>query len=355
MKTIQSEFYGDISRWFVGVVEEAGNDEPKLGRVKVRIYGIHGGRDQVPIEDLPYASVLVPTTEPGISGLGRNPMLGEGATVFGIFMDGKNSQLPLVMGSIPTVQVPSLEQIEGESRQAAFNNTINRTTGTNFGGTAGSGTGGTAGIHSTLSSGLDGYTPDSNAKFGSNTQIAWEWLSRTGKYSPAVMAGLIGNFLAESGSGKPFDIQPGAKGDIGLKRASDLSIGIAQWYNGTPRQANLVAWANKKGLSEFDLIAQISFVDHELSTGVGRPVELKKKSTPTLAAIHVHRYYEIPAYVKPAAYSPIDGERMRLHEAKRVKYAKEVYALMTRKSKVETPPSPPKNKPVDASNNSGNP
>jgi hypothetical protein len=46
---------------------------------------------------------------------------------------------------------------------------------------------------------------------------------------------------------------------------------------------------------------------------------------------------------------------MRLHEAKRVKYAKEVYALMTRKSKVETPPSPPKNKPVDASNNSGNP
>lgn len=354
MKTMQSEFYGDISRWFVGVVEEAGNDEPKLGRVKVRIYGIHGGRDQVPISDLPYAQVLVPTTEPGISGLGRNPMLGEGATVFGIFMDGKNSQLPLVMGSIPTVQVPSLEQIEGESRQAAFNNTINRTTGTNFGGTAGSGTGGTAGIHSTRVAGLDGYTPDPNAKFGSNTQIAWEWLSRTGKYSPAVIAGLIGNFLAESGGGSPVDIRPSAEGDKHIK-AGSLSIGIAQWYNGTPRQNNLIKFARAKGLSEFDLMAQIAFVDHELSNGVGSPGTLKKKTTPTTAALHVHRFYEIPAYVKPAQYSPIDGKRMRLHESKRVKYAKEIYALMTRKPKVETPPSPPKNKPVDASNNSGNP
>ena len=54
MTPIKNEFYGDSFRWFMGVVEEAGNDEPQLGRVKVRIYGIHGTRDQVPVADLPY-------------------------------------------------------------------------------------------------------------------------------------------------------------------------------------------------------------------------------------------------------------------------------------------------------------
>lgn len=57
-----SVFYGDKPiRWFVGTVVEKGNDEPKLGRVKVRIEGVHG--PDVSNADIPYAQVLIPTTE----------------------------------------------------------------------------------------------------------------------------------------------------------------------------------------------------------------------------------------------------------------------------------------------------
>ena len=57
-----SVFYGDKPiRWFVGTVVEKGNDEPRLGRVKVRIEGVHG--PDVSNADIPYAQVLIPTTE----------------------------------------------------------------------------------------------------------------------------------------------------------------------------------------------------------------------------------------------------------------------------------------------------
>jgi hypothetical protein len=96
-----SQYYGDVTRWFIGIVEQVGGDVPQLGRVRVRIHGIHGPRDELPLADLPYASVMLPATEGGVSGIGRSTGLVQGATVFGIFMDGTNSQLPLVLGSIP--------------------------------------------------------------------------------------------------------------------------------------------------------------------------------------------------------------------------------------------------------------
>lgn len=39
---MHSEFYGDETRWFIGLVLDI-NDPIQLGRVKVRIYGIHTG------------------------------------------------------------------------------------------------------------------------------------------------------------------------------------------------------------------------------------------------------------------------------------------------------------------------
>ena len=337
MDIINSEFYGDETRWFVGVVEEVGGDEPKLGRVKVRIYGVHGNETEVPRDDLPYAHTLVPTTEPGVSGLGRNPYLQPGATVFGIFLDGKLSQLPMILGSIPTMGRPSLAQINSQSQEEKYNSTTKQTQGSAIPGTPGVGTGGKAGISSTLKYGLDSFDYDPNLSIGKNTQIAWEYFKSLNKYSDAVIAGLIGNFLAESGSGNPIDIRPTVSGDIGLHSPADRSYGIAQWYNagGKPnsRYAQLIQFAQKLGKPAEDLYVQLAFVDDELSRGIGDTETLKTKSTPTLAAIHVRRKYEIPAYIKPAVYSPIDGKRMRLGEDKAVKYAKSVYNTFTRKPK----------------------
>ena len=66
MRAINTEFYGDDSRWFIGVVSQIG-DVRNLGRVRVRIFGIHNeDTAKVKISDLPWASVVVPVTQGGI-------------------------------------------------------------------------------------------------------------------------------------------------------------------------------------------------------------------------------------------------------------------------------------------------
>ena len=61
-------FYGDTMRWFIGVVEEVGSDVPRLGRVKVRIHGVHADASLISVADLPYAQVLIPTP-PSVVGI----------------------------------------------------------------------------------------------------------------------------------------------------------------------------------------------------------------------------------------------------------------------------------------------
>jgi hypothetical protein len=97
LKAISQVFYGDTTRWFIGKVVD-NNDPLTLGRVRVRIIGIH---DSIAEQgDLPWASVVLPTTEGGVV-TGFPPSLDLGAQVFGIFLDGIQSQLPLIIGSIP--------------------------------------------------------------------------------------------------------------------------------------------------------------------------------------------------------------------------------------------------------------
>jgi hypothetical protein len=112
MKAIQTEFYGDQPRWFMGVVEDI--DDPEfLGRVRVRCFGIHSPYlDDIAVEDLPWATVMVPTTGGGISGLGHTATgLQRGAFVFGIFMDGIHSQMPFVMGTFHKYESADRENI----------------------------------------------------------------------------------------------------------------------------------------------------------------------------------------------------------------------------------------------------
>lgn len=88
--------------WWWGVVEERKKDPKKLGRVRVRIYGHYtGDLGKIPTESMPWAAVLQPITSAGISGVGQSPTgIVEGATVWGIFLDGENAQVPMVVGTI---------------------------------------------------------------------------------------------------------------------------------------------------------------------------------------------------------------------------------------------------------------
>lgn len=87
--------------WFIGVVED--RDDPlKQGRVRVRAYGIHGDKVEIPVSSIPWATVLMPgfsasSNQVGISSTG----LQLGSVAIGFFMDGKEAQQPIVLGSMP--------------------------------------------------------------------------------------------------------------------------------------------------------------------------------------------------------------------------------------------------------------
>lgn len=87
--------------WWTGVVEDR-NDPLFLGRCKVRIVGYHTADTAVlPVEDLPWATMVQPITSAAMTGIGQSP-LGpvEGTWVVGFFADGKDNQEPMVFGTI---------------------------------------------------------------------------------------------------------------------------------------------------------------------------------------------------------------------------------------------------------------
>lgn len=89
--------------WYIGIVED--NYDPlKLGRVKVRAFGIHSeDKGQIPTEDLPWATLIVGTYNMGF----KPPKIN--AWVFGFFIDGDEAQHPMVLGIIPGImtELPS--------------------------------------------------------------------------------------------------------------------------------------------------------------------------------------------------------------------------------------------------------
>ena len=85
--------------FFTGVVEDR-KDPLKLGRVRVRIHGIHTeDKINIPTETLPWASVIH-NNSASVSGIGESsvPFL-EGSWVVGFFQDGDARQKPILLGS----------------------------------------------------------------------------------------------------------------------------------------------------------------------------------------------------------------------------------------------------------------
>jgi hypothetical protein len=95
----QGRFYS-----WTGCVEDR-NDPLKLGRYRVRILGAHNERTNTktgqPIADLPWAHCSLPVTSASVGGVSETPNLVEGTWVHGYFQDGKNSQIPIILGTLP--------------------------------------------------------------------------------------------------------------------------------------------------------------------------------------------------------------------------------------------------------------
>ena len=108
---IPEDFYGKKQYiWWIGVVEDV-KDDLKLGRLRVRIFGIHSDdKTKVPTTQLPWAQVLLPTTGAMTTSGPR-----EGDWVQGFFQDGEQAQVPIVTGVYGGIQSKQAQIIYEES------------------------------------------------------------------------------------------------------------------------------------------------------------------------------------------------------------------------------------------------
>ncbi len=88
-------------QFYLGIVEDRLNDPLKLGRVRVRVFGVHSELlADVPTSSLPWAIPLMPATSASLSGIGSAPtQYLEGSMVFVFFQDGDAKQQPIILGS----------------------------------------------------------------------------------------------------------------------------------------------------------------------------------------------------------------------------------------------------------------
>jgi hypothetical protein len=106
--------------WF-GVCE-ARNDPVMMGRIRVRIFGYHSpDRTEIPTETLPWASIMLPTTAAGMSGVMSTASgIVEGTWVIGFFRDGPSAQDPVVIGVLMGMSSPRWSGITGSAQPAAI-------------------------------------------------------------------------------------------------------------------------------------------------------------------------------------------------------------------------------------------
>jgi hypothetical protein len=100
MEQYSAKYFKNFQHFF-GVVEDR-QDPLKMGRVRVRAFGVHTeDRSKIPTADLPWATPIMPYTSASISGVGESPTGPvEGTWVFGFFVDGKQMQQPMIMGTL---------------------------------------------------------------------------------------------------------------------------------------------------------------------------------------------------------------------------------------------------------------
>lgn len=91
--------FGQATNSFIAEVADV-NDPHQAGRVRIRIYGRHDDRTNIPDSALPFAQVVQPVTSAANGRMGTAPVgLTVGSKVIGMWIDA-DQQLPVIYGSV---------------------------------------------------------------------------------------------------------------------------------------------------------------------------------------------------------------------------------------------------------------
>ena len=228
-------FYGDETRWFIGTVK---NYDPSLqGALQIRIFGIHG--PDISDENLPYAETMLPSTEGGVSGIGKIPQILKSALVFGIFLDGKDSQQPLILGSLSKKEFPSIAQYQRAPTETKdVYNPDNLNADATF-----------------ISPDLKTAYYEGNPSINQKRLIIMQFLI-SNKFSPEMAAGVVGNLEQLNSQFDPIKINEGEE-----------SAGIGKWKSTESsgrrlQKLKLYAGSNRQVWDDF--FVQLSYIIHEL-------------------------------------------------------------------------------------------
>jgi len=278
-------YYGDRNRWFlarvvkgVAAAANADNSGNLFDKCQIRIIGLHS--KDIKDEDLPYAKCMIPTTEGGVSGIGKIPQILEGAFVFGIFLDGKGSQNPLVLGSLGHEGVPSSVQKEEIAKTNPSQDLSNEY------------------VNKGIILDPDLETLYNNGKADTKTRmiIIMQFLQKQG-LSQRAAAGITGNLVQES------TLDPEARNISSIEQ----SYGLAQWNAKVGRWQMLTAFARKRNKPWEDFFTQLEFLVDDMKTNpahkvwnhmsdVQRTTDFDSGEIESNATWYFLRKYEVAAY-----------------------------------------------------------
>lgn len=296
-KSLYSEYAPADAMWFVGKVI-TNTDPLKLGRVQIRVMGVHTDNlDMIPTADLPWAQVI--SGDGGTSGVGSFASYQPGAFVIGVFLDGRSAQVPLVIGSIPTIQEPTPTQ-KTDPKAPFYPDRIQRI------------------ANPTQSSvPVDGTTDEaninSNVVGSTNSEKVFNFFTANG-FTPEQTCGFIGNFSIESNL-EPSALNPNDKGKP--------AFGLAQWRG--DRLDGLEYYAKQKGSTKENLEAQLQWAIHELrNKEKSAGARIRNAKTVVEATTVICRFYERPSF------KIVDGKYTSPSLPRRIADAKESFERFAR-------------------------
>lgn len=307
---LADDFYGDRFRWFVGVVKDTGDDR---SRVRVRIFGIHHTEDQTKVSDgdLPWALVLYPTTGGQTSSGNASHGLVPGTWVVGFFVDGEDSQQPIVLGVI-NGGGGSMNNSPGNP--SGGTNTDNKSNNSASGNAAGA------------NAGTD--PPTTQLSPGSNQQKVYNYfyerISKEGSFSgdlKVICAAIVGNFQIESNC-SPGAINPNDKGK--------QSVGIAQWR--AERRDKFLRYHGISGMSKDSappLEKQLDYVWMEFHAEEKRAYNKLLTTTTIQDAVAAMILYERDASYKQISRGVWDVDRTSPYYTKKLNVARQYLSSLS--------------------------